>query len=137
MSSAKDQTQSEEVSRIFDSYKEHGKVLKAWLAAYSVGSPAFIFSNDYLRDKLLQAGCAKTFLLLVAYAILAQVGITFLNKFVNWINYNASDHSANMNSFIEYLCDSLSKFIYLDLIVDLFSIYFLSKATLILLNSCI
>ena len=117
--SSQNHTPNEEVNRIVAAYTEHNKVLRAWLAAYSIGVPGFIFSNDYLRCIIISNGIAREILKLFILAIAIQVFITFINKYINWINYNASDRKKQEYSFIENICDSISQFIFLDFIADI------------------
>jgi hypothetical protein len=104
----------------YASYESGRNVLRAWLAAYSIGVPALILTTSSLREELKKHGTADSVMLLFGSAIALQVAITWFNKYTQWGTYAFHADPPEITRFTK-LCDRVSSWIWIDCAVDLSS----------------
>lgn len=117
--------QSGQAADFLSSYNNATGLLRAWLGAYSVGVPAFLFTHDSVLTKLVAQRKAALVAEIFALAIACQVAITFLNKYVEWGVYDRYSPPERDNWYTR-ICDKISEWIWLDLIADVATIAFLA-----------
>jgi len=113
--------QSDQAGDFLKAYDYSAGLLRAWLGAYSVGVPAFLFTQESAWKKLVEQGAAPRVGAIFAVAIAFQVGITLINKYIQWGVYSRYSPPERLNWFTNF-CDKASEWIWLDAIADLTTI---------------
>ena len=92
----------------FAAYGEYARTLRAWLAAYGVGGPVLLITQKHAREMLLQAGETATVASWFLAGVTFQVGIAFVNKWMNWYLYAGEGDEAYGDDPIYKLVDRVS-----------------------------
>jgi len=129
-----DHDQQDQVSDFLDAYDFSTGILRAWLGAYSVGVPAFLFTHDEVLKKLVAQHRAAHIAELFALAIVLQVLITLINKYVQWGVYARHSTPKRINRYTN-LCEKASEWIWMDAIADIATIVFLAWGSLLVFSS--
>jgi len=77
-------------------------------------------------------GIAEAF----ALAILLQVAITFINKYIQWGIYSRHSAPRRINWYTD-LCEQMSEWIWIDALVDIATIVFLGWGSFIVFTSLV
>jgi hypothetical protein len=128
--------QSNQASDFLDAYGSSSALLKAWLGAYSVGVPAFLFMHEKVLGRLLAQGRATCVAELFASAIALQVLITLINKYIGWGVYSRHSPPPRLNWYTN-LCETMSEWIWMDVIADLATIALLTWGSVLVFASLV
>jgi hypothetical protein len=71
----------------FIAYTEYSKTLRTWLVTYGIGGPILFISQDQIATKLAASPNKSCIIYLFLIGVAAQVAISLLNKWLNWIAY--------------------------------------------------
>jgi hypothetical protein len=136
MSEKGDHEQGEQASDFLNAYDFSTGILRAWLGAYSVGVPAFLFTHDDVLKKLIAQHRAAHIAELFALAIALQVLITLINKYVQWGVYARHSTPKRFNWYTN-LCEKASEWIWMDAVADIATIAFLAWGSLLVFSSLV
>jgi hypothetical protein len=128
--------QSDQVSDFLEGYSTSTALLKAWLGAYSVGVPAFLFTHEKVLAKLSAQGRAACVAEIFAAAIALQVFVTLLNKYTQWGVYARHSAPKRINWYTN-LCEKMSEWIWLDAIADIATIALLAWGSSLVFSSLV
>ena len=128
--------QSDQVKDFLEGYGTSTNLLKAWLGAYSVGVPAFLFTHDKILTKLVAQGRAACIAELFAAAIALQVLVTLINKYVQWGVYARHSTPKRINGYTN-LCERMSEWIWLDALADLATVALLAWGSFVTFTSLV
>jgi hypothetical protein len=131
-----DHGQDDQASDFLNAYDFSTGVLRAWLGAYSVGVPAFLFTHEAILKKLVAHHRATCIAEIFAGAIALQVLITFINKYVQWGVYTRHSPPKRINWYTDF-CENASEWIWMDAIVDVATIVLLAWGTLMVFSSLV
>jgi len=131
-----DDDQEDQASDFLKAYDFSTGLLRAWLGAYSVGVPAFLFTHDDVLKKLVAQHRAAHIAELFALAIALQVLITLINKYVQWGIYARHSPPKRVNWYTN-LCDKASEWIWMDAVADIASIVSLAWGSLMVFSSLV
>ncbi|HYB65313.1 MAG TPA: hypothetical protein VEC59_08645 [Steroidobacteraceae bacterium] len=129
----KQSDQTDQARDFLGSYNSATNLLRAWLGAYSVGVPAFLFTHDSALTKLVDHNAAAKVAEIFALAIAFQVAITLINKYVEWGVYARHSPPPTRNWYTA-LCEKASEWIWLDLTADLATIGLLVWGSLVVFS---
>jgi hypothetical protein len=113
----------------FDVYELHSKSLRAWLIAYGVAGPIFIFNKPEVWESLAKAPAKNLILLTFVGSTLAQVIVVFANKWVMYFQYRGDEDPMFCETPCYKKAEKLSKQAWIDITADIFSIGALSIGT--------
>ena len=74
--------QTDQSADFLQAYNSATNLLLAWLGTYSVGVPAFLFTNQAALTKLVSQQKTARVAVIFGLAIASQVLITLLNKYI-------------------------------------------------------
>jgi hypothetical protein len=114
----------------FDGLKE----LRHWFLAYGVGGPLLLISNKDIYSDIAASGEAPGIVILFAIGVAAQIAITFINKWNNWILYWYFDETKARQGAGVRFCNWLSEKFWIDVACDLVSLVMFGWATIKVLN---
>ena len=120
---------TDDSAKLFGTYAEHTRILRLWLAAYGVGGPALILSNDTIFGRISASGEGRSIAILFAISVLSQVLIALVNKIAIWGVYYGEDHESYKATRRYKVAKWLSSQFWLDVGADLISIVALAWAT--------
>jgi hypothetical protein len=101
----------------YEAYSYCNRTLRAWLATYSVGVPAFLFTKSAVINKLKGQNVLYSVALLFAVAIALQIALTFVNKYTQWAVYAKHTPPPSTGPIIDW-CETVSEWIWVDLLLD-------------------
>jgi hypothetical protein len=126
--------QADQAGDFLKAYDFSTGVLRAWLGAYSVGVPAFLFTHDDVLKKLVAQHRAVYIAEIFALAVALQVAITFINKYIQWGVYSRHSPPRRINWYTN-LCEKMSEWILVDALVDIATIVFLGWGSFLVFTS--
>ena len=104
-------------TRHFEVYQEYAKVLRAWLIAFGIGGPVVLLTQDSVRQPVVDSGQAPYIVRLFLAGVALQVVLALINKVTNWYVYDARSHG--QSSCWHSLCERVSNWFFIDVVVDL------------------
>jgi hypothetical protein len=116
-------------SEYLSAYSEHSTILKTWLAAYGVGAPVLILSQEKLWTRLNDAGSLRLIAILFLAGVALQVLLAATNKSIMWTCYFGELKPAYKLTRRYKAADWLSERFIIDALVDIISILIFSLAT--------
>jgi hypothetical protein len=128
--------QSDQVKDFLEGYKTSAALLKAWLGAYSVGVPAFLFTHDKVLTKLVAQGHALCVAQIFGIAIALQVAVTFANKYIQWGVYARHSEPKRIDAYTD-LCEKMSEWIWVDALADATTIALLAWGSVVVFFSLV
>jgi len=119
---------------LYKVYEEHSRTFRTWMVAYGIGSPAVMLTNESLARAFTASPAARLIVILFLIGVIAQVCLSFINKTIMWINYNAAQLDIQYGDSrrwhaVERAANWLSDRYSIDFIVDLISIVAFALAT--------
>ena len=109
-------------------YTEYNHTLRAWFVAFGVGGPVTFLINDILRAELIVKGVITEIAVLFLIGAGAQIFIALINKISNWCSYYAETNSEFKDGYINKFFSWLVRQFWIDVILDLLTIYVFGKA---------
>jgi len=100
----------------WEPYVEYSKTLRAWFISYGIGGPVLFMAQDGLAKKVSESENVDTIVVLFLLGVSAQVFVTLLNKWINWVIY--AHRTASPDKWWVKLSDNVSEWFWLDLVVD-------------------
>lgn len=113
----------------FSVYAEHNKVLRVWLVAYGVGAPVLFLNNKLIWQTIASSQYRGEVISLFALGVLMQVLLAFVNKFTQWCLYYGTENSKFKRTRWYTVSEKVSEWIWLDFVLDLFTIGLFVAAT--------
>lgn len=118
-------------------YSEYNKTLRSWLVAYGIAVPALFVTSKDAKEFLLQSCNFKFIIITFLLGVLAQVLISFLNKFVSWCAYHRDDCKLRDGVPCKPYFSKVAKLensIWIDVSLDICTLLFFAISTYMLLN---
>lgn len=125
----------EQTAELFEVYKDHSNVLRAWMAAYGVGTPVLLLSQEKLWGILMSAGSAANIAALFLIGVALQAFLAALNKYVMWSCYYGEINESYSTGRLCALTRILAKQAWIDLLVDFVSIICFAWSTYLCFQS--
>lgn len=108
----------DEGSKLYETYEEYAKTLRAWFVGFGIGGPGFLLANTPLIEALKSKGTLKGAVVSLLVAVVLQILLALINKFANWGNYYFHDNPPDKWAWREGLCDWIARQFWIDMVVD-------------------
>jgi hypothetical protein len=105
--------------------------LRTWFVAYGIGAPVLFFSRPEITAAVKASGHARTVVFLFFSGVALQVLNAFMNKWLTWFRSEVVFNPEQKTKFIYRWGDILHKVIWIDVLVDLYTIVAFGIATFI------
>ena len=83
----------EEVWSHYESYSGYNMHLRVWLILFGVGVPGAIIANPKLQTAVSDSCIGMWMAIAFFLGTLIQIGVAFINKYVNWYTYYYLENS--------------------------------------------
>ena len=78
---------SDSIRRSHEAYLEYNRTLRAWYAAFGVGGPALLVTNEKLLLAVEKSGLGSLLVICFFGGLTLQVLNALANKWMNWYRY--------------------------------------------------
>jgi hypothetical protein len=133
MNDKKSREQNDPYAGHWEPYVEYSKTLRAWFISYGIGAPVLFMAQDGLAKKVSESEDINCIVLLFLLGVSAQVFVTLLNKWTNWVIY--AHKTASSNKWWVKLADYISELFWLDLVVDIATLVMFVYGTFLTLEA--
>jgi len=116
-------------SYYYTAYEKHSSVLRVWLAAYGVGAPVLVLTNEHVWSLLRQSGESRFIAGCFLLGVVLQVIIAALNKALMWSSYYAEEHVDYVETRRYRITAALRGQFWIDFLADLIAILLFATAT--------
>jgi hypothetical protein len=113
----------------FDVYELHNKSLRTWFVAYGVGGPIFLFNKPEMWESLANSSYRLLVIFLFLGSTLFQVGVVFINKWIMYYQHRGDTEEEFKETRCYKISEKISKYAWIDISADVFSICALSAGT--------
>lgn len=113
----------------FKVYAEYNSALRNWLIGYGIGLPAVILSNQNIFQIIDHKSEFKVLMSFLIVGVLSQIISAIINKITNWLVYRVAEDISKKDIFIYKHGVKLSERFYIDIFLDLVSIFTYMGAT--------
>lgn len=104
-------------------YMEYNKALRTWFIAFGIGGPVIIFTNEAIYLKIAESGSARWITLLFLAGTALQIVIALLNKHISWCCYYGELNVEFRNTFTYKAMSWLNNQLWIDVALDILSIF--------------
>jgi hypothetical protein len=111
-----------DASDYFKVYQEYSKVLRTWFAAYGIGAPVLILTNEGISKAIKASGDSKCIASFFLIGVSLQVVLAVINKMTMWGMYYGEVNLKFKKSRSYIFADWLAVQFWMDIFVDLATI---------------
>ena len=116
-------SREQEAHSYYQNYAEYNRTLRAWLVIFGVGGPATLIAHRDLATQLAKAGTLRCVVIAFLLGAAAQVLIALINKTASWSSYYGELNAEYQKSVRYRSLDWLNENFWIDVLMDLVSLF--------------
>ena len=111
----------------WEPYVEYSKTVRTWFISYGIGAPVLFMAQEGLAKKVSESECVQTIIFMFLFGVSLQVFVTLLNKWTNWVIY--AHKASSPDKWWVKKADRISELFWLDLLIDIVTLFVFVTAT--------
>ena len=116
-------SREQEAHSYYQNYAEYNRTLRAWFVVFGVGGPATLIAHRDLATQLAKAGTLRCVVIAFLLGAAAQVLIALINKTASWSSYYGELNAEYQKSVWYRSLDWLNENFWIDVLMDLVSLF--------------